>query len=253
MTSVDREPIPPYMPEDAGEVGSSIKRSVFDRIRFAVVAEVSYWLIRSLCSTLRWEFENWKVRADRLACGQPTIYAFWHGRILPAVYYFRNFGIVVMTSRHRDGEYIAPLIRRFGFGTARGSSTRGGRSALAEMTQMIGRGQDVALTIDGPRGPRYLAKSGAVWLAARSGSPVVPFHVSHQRRWVLGSWDAFEIPKPFSRALILFGAPIPVPEGATEEERAAAQEELQRSLDDLRFRGDNHWSQKAARAEYSSS
>jgi hypothetical protein len=245
MPSVETSPVPPEMPEEAGEAGSSKKHSGLDRIRFAVVAEVSYWLIRSICSTLRWEFDNWKIRAERLTCGQPTIYAFWHGRILPAAYYFRNFGIIVMTSRHRDGEYIAPLICRFGFGVARGSSTRGGRSALAEMMQRIDSGLDVALTIDGPRGPRYVAKSGAVWLAARSGYPVVPFHISHHRKWVLSSWDAFEIPKPFSRALILFGPPILVPRGATEEERAAAQETLQRSLDDLRVRGDNHWSQTA--------
>lgn len=244
MPSVDTNPVPPDMPEEAGEVSSSKKYTAFDRVRFAVVAEVSYWLIRSICSTLRWQFDNWKVRTDRLACGQPTIYATWHGRILPAVYYFRNFGIVVMTSRHRDAEYIAPLIRRFGFGAARGSSTRGGRSALAEMMQMLDRGQDVALTIDGPRGPRYIAKSGAVWLAAKTGCPVVPFHISHQRRWVLTSWDAFEIPKPLSRALILFGGPIHVPKGATEEEMAVAQHALQQSLDDLRHRGDNHWSRK---------
>jgi len=241
MQPLDPNPAAPEIPEDAGESGSLRKYSVLGRVRFRLVAEVGYWLIRAICSTLRWEFDNWKVRAERLSCGQPTVYAFWHGRILPAVYYFRNFGIVVMTSRHRDGEYIAPFIRRFGFGVARGSSTRGGRSALAEMMHRIEGGLDVALTIDGPRGPRYVAKSGAVWLAARSGCPVVPFHISLHRRWVMSSWDGFEIPKPFSRALILFGAPILVPRGAGENERAAAQEALQRSLDDLRIRGDNHW------------
>jgi lysophospholipid acyltransferase (LPLAT)-like uncharacterized protein len=242
-SSVETNPALPVTPRDAGESPSK-RRSFFDSIRFAVVAEAGYWLIRFVCSTLTWEFDNFRVRTERLAGSEPTIYAFWHGRILPAVYYFRNFGIVVMTSRHRDGEYIAPLIRRFGFGAARGSSTRGGRSALAEMLQVLGRGQDVALTVDGPRGPRYLAKSGAVWLGAKTGFPVVPFHISHQRKWVLSSWDGFEIPKPFTRALILLANPIYVPLEATEEETAAAQRELQAALDDLRRRGDEHWNIK---------
>jgi hypothetical protein len=232
------------MPEDAGEVRSSKRYTAFDRIRFAVVAEVSYWLIRSICRTLRWEVDNWCVRTDFLACGQPVIFAFWHGRIFPAVYHFRNWGSVVMTSRHRDGEYIVRLIRRFGFGAARGSSTRGGRSALAEMIEALDRGRDVGFTIDGPRGPRYVAKSGAVWLAAKTGCPLIPVHISHQRKWVLSSWDAFEIPKPFSRVLVRLGAPIHVSAGATEEEMAGAQQVLQQSLDDLQHRGESHWSNK---------
>ncbi len=240
---METNPATQVAPRDAGEVRPSRKNSLFDRIRFAVVVEAANWLIRCLGRTLRWEFENWAVRAERVAGDEPTIYVFWHGRILPSVYFFRNFGIVVMTSGHRDGEFITRLIRRFGFGAARGSSTRGGRSALAEMLQALDRGRDIAVTVDGPRGPRYIAKSGAVWLGAKSGIPIVPFHISHQRKWVLSSWDAFEVPKPFSRAVLLWGNPIHVPLEATEEQTAAAQHEVQLVLDDLRVRGDNYWKQ----------
>ena len=241
MSSVNQNAVPPDTPEDVWEVRSQTKHTAFDRVRFAVVAALSHWLIWAVCRTLRWELDNWKVRTDFLAAGQPMVYAFWHGRIFPAVYHFRNHGIVVMTSRHRDGDYIAPLIRKFGFEAARGSSTRGGRSALEVMIQALERGRDVAFTIDGPRGPRYIAKSGAVWLAAKTGCPLIPLHLSHQRKWVLPSWDAFEIPKPFSRVLVMLGNPIHVPAGATEQGTAAAQRALQLSLDELMQRGDNHW------------
>ncbi len=217
-----------------------------DRLHLAAVSTLGSWLIRMVCCTLRWDRDNGDVWDTRLACSQSTIFVFWHGRILPAVYYFRNLDIVVMTSQHRDGDLITSLIRRFGFGAARGSATRGGRSAVAELLAAIGEGLDVAITIDGPRGPRYVAKPGAVWLACRTGCPIVPFLICHQRKWTLRTWDAFEIPKPFSRALVLYGNPIYVPSDAGQEQLAAAQRALQQSLEDLRRRGDAHWSNTGA-------
>jgi lysophospholipid acyltransferase (LPLAT)-like uncharacterized protein len=156
-------------------------------------------------------------------------------------YFFRNRGIVVMTSRNRDGEYIARVIKRFGYSAARGSSSRGAKSALVEMIQELRRNKDVAFTIDGPRGPRYVAKPGAVWIAAKTGDAIFPFHMTPERSWVLRSWDHFHFPKPFSRVLVLMGKPIYVKEHATEEDMAAAQNALQRSLEDLLHRGDSYW------------
>jgi lysophospholipid acyltransferase (LPLAT)-like uncharacterized protein len=110
------------------------------------------------------------------------------------------------------------------------------------MMQALRQKQDVGFTIDGPRGPRYVAKPGAVWLASRTGNAILPFHCSAQRKWVLGSWDAFEIPKPFSRALVLIAPPIYVPEDASPGQIDALQAQLQETLEKLQIRGDSHWS-----------
>jgi lysophospholipid acyltransferase (LPLAT)-like uncharacterized protein len=177
--------------------------------------------------------------------GERIIYTFWHGRIFMATYFWRDRGIVVMTSQNRDGEYIARVIRRFGYGAARGSSSRGGRRALVEMIHEMRRDKDVAFTIDGPRGPRYEAKPGAVWIAAKTGNAIFPFHISPERKWTLNSWDHFQIPKPFSRVLVLMAPPIYVSAEATQQQMDEAQRELQNSLMHLLERGDNYWARQA--------
>lgn len=146
-----------------------------------------------------------------------------------------------MISQNRDGEYISRVIQRFGYGVARGSSSRGSFGATVEILQVLRDGQDVGLSIDGPRGPRYVAKPGAAYLARKSGNPVIPFNISAEKKWVMKSWDHFQVPKPFSRAVVLIGEPIYVHEGAAEEEVGRAEAEIQRSLDDLRSRGDAWW------------
>ena len=105
-----------------------------------------------------------------------------HGRIFPATYYWRNRGIVVMTSKNHDGEAIAQCIQRFGYGAARGSSSRGGLRALAEMIRFVRNGRDTAFTIDGPRGPRYVAKQGPVLLALKTGAAIFCFQISMQHK-----------------------------------------------------------------------
>ena len=214
-------------------------------LRLWLVSQAGYWAIRILGRSLRWEVEGWDNHRSISAEGKRLIYTFWHGSIFMATYFWRNRGIVVMTSQNRDGEYIARVIRRFGYGAARGSSSRGGRRALVEMIRELEAERDVAFAIDGPRGPRYVAKPGAVWIAARTGSAILPFHISAERRWELRSWDRFQIPKPFSRARVLIAPPISVPAAASEAEIEAAQARLQRVLDDMRERGDGHWRARA--------
>jgi len=211
------------------------------RIKVCVIPFLGYWVMRLVCRTLRWRVEGWDNLHSIHAAKKQVIYTFWHGRIFMGTYFFRNRGIVVMTSRNRDGEYIARVIKRFGYSAARGSSSRGAKSALVEMIQELRRNKDVAFTIDGPRGPRYVAKPGAVWIAAKTGDAIFPFHMTPERSWVLRSWDHFHFPKPFSRVLVLMGKPIYVKEHATEEDMAAAQNALQRSLEDLLHRGDSYW------------
>ena len=130
------------------------------------------------------------------AAGRPYILGFWHGRILPGTYYFRNRGIVVITSENFDGEWIARIIGRFGYGTARGSSSRNARAArCCSWSRDMRAGRSTAFTLDGPRGPARVAKPGAVWLASATGARSLPFHVEAERRWTLRSWDRTQIPE----------------------------------------------------------
>jgi len=161
--------------------------------------------------------------------------AFWHGRIFMASYYFRNRGIVVMTSRHRDGDYIADVIRRLGYEAARGSSSRGSHGATLEALRAIRAGKDVGFAIDGPRGPRYVVKRGAAYIAWKSGHPILPFNVSAKNKWTLNSWDHFQIPKPFSRVIVEIGEPLYV-HAASREQLAEYDQKLQHALDNLRSR-----------------
>jgi len=209
-----------------------------------LISTAGYLAIHAICCTVRFQVEGLEHYRGILESGRRIIYTFWHGRILLGTYYWRNHGIVVMTSRSREGDYIARFIRLFGYGAARGSSSRGSRRALVEMIRELRRNADVAFTIDGPRGPRYVAKPGAAWLAARTGHAVMPFHVSCRNKWVLSSWDRFQIPKPFTQALMLIGEPIYVSKEATEQDLDAAQRRIQESLDTLRRRGDSHWGEQ---------
>ncbi len=162
--------------------------------------------------------------------------AFWHGRILPATYYFRRRGIVVITSENFDGEWIAGIIQRFGYGTARGSTSRGARKALRQLTRDMAAGRPAAFTLDGPRGPAGVAQPGAVWLAKVTGNPVLPFHIETDRHWTLGSWDRTQIPKPFATAAIVVGEPIEVPSDADETGIEQARLMLQERLGALERR-----------------
>jgi lysophospholipid acyltransferase (LPLAT)-like uncharacterized protein len=164
-----------------------------------------------------------------VASGKPPIFAFWHGRILPATLFWRNRGIVVMTSRNFDGEWIAGIIRRFGYGTARGSTSRGGARALVRLRRDLLGGRPAAFTVDGPRGPARVAQAGAVFLAGATGNPLLPFHIEAGRFWTAGRWDQTQVPKPFSRVAIAIGEPIEVAstdEAAVETKRLELEEAL---------------------------
>jgi lysophospholipid acyltransferase (LPLAT)-like uncharacterized protein len=197
--------------------------------------------MRFVGSTLRWEVIDWQNLEQVYEGGKRPILAFWHGRIFLATYYFRGRGIVVLTSQNRDGEYIARVIRRFGYGVARGSSTRGSHRATVEALRAMANGKDVGLAIDGPRGPRYIAKRGAAFIARKSGNPVLPFSLAAEKKWVVRSWDHFQIPKPFSRAVVIIGEPIYVREESGVEEVQAVEAHIQKSLDMLRGRADSWW------------
>ena len=225
------------------DTGTEMKSKLSWARRFKVwlISEAGYWVIRLVGSTLRWKIVGWEHHEAIKKESKQIINAFWHDRIFAGTYFFRNRGIVVMTSQNKDGDYIARTIRRFGYQAARGSSSRGGSRALAEMIRQLKRNSGVAFTMDGPRGPRYVAKPGAIWLASRSGNPILPFNLSAKNKWVFSSWDRFQFPKPFSQVLLLIGPPQYVKAEATEEELAQARLRLQSELDRLVRCGDSFW------------
>lgn len=197
-----------------------------------------YSIIKLVGSTIRYEVRGWENWEAATLSNQKPIYTFWHNRIFAAIHFWQERGIVVMTSQSFDGEYIARFIQRFGSGAARGSSTRGGVSALIEMKRLIRMGYGAAFTIDGPKGPRYVAKVGAVLLAKKTGQPILPFMITPRRFWeAKRSWDRTQAPIPFTRALVDIAPPIFVAAGADKRELEAKRDQLQAVLDDLDRRG----------------
>lgn len=155
-----------------------------------------------------------------------------------------------MTSQSFDREYIARFIQRFGAGAARGSSTRGGTTALAEMERLLHLGYPAAFTIDGPKGPRYVAKMGGVLLAQKTGQPMLPFTITPRQYWeAKGSWDRAQAPFPFTSALVDIAPPIFVSADADQEELAATRDELQAVLDELDRHGEEWRRQDTAKSE----
>jgi lysophospholipid acyltransferase (LPLAT)-like uncharacterized protein len=197
--------------------------------RAAAIALAASPLFRALGSTLRWRVEGMHHYDAIVASGRQPIFAFWHGRILPATLFWRNRGIVVITSENFDGEWIARIIHHFGYRSARGSTSRGGARALVQMRRELANGHPVAFTLDGPRGPARVAQPGAVWLAAATGSPLLPFHIEANRAWTMGSWDRTQIPKPFSTVAVAISSPLQVT-GTDDEAIEGGRERLTQQL-----------------------
>jgi lysophospholipid acyltransferase (LPLAT)-like uncharacterized protein len=195
----------------------------------ALISATAAPLIRALGATYRWNVNGFEHYESMVASGKQPIFAFWHGRILPATLFWKNRGIVVITSQNFDGEWIAGIIRRFGYGTARGSTSRGGARALVQLRRELAAGKPAAFTIDGPRGPARVAQPGAVFLAGATGQPILPFHIECSSAWSMRSWDKTQIPKPRSVVGVAIGSPIHVP-GTSEITVESARLELEASL-----------------------
>lgn len=197
-------------------------------------ADLAFFALISLIGkTVKFETEGWENFENIPADGNIPIYAFWHNRIFLATYYFRRRGIVVITSQSFDGEYIARFIQRFGYGAVRGSSTRGGVGALVGLIRAMKKNLPAGFTVDGPKGPRYVAKTGAILLAKKTGNPVMPFSVETKNHWTIKSWDKLQIPKFFTRAKVFIAEPVYVEKDADDAEIENKRLELQAKLDEL--------------------
>jgi lysophospholipid acyltransferase (LPLAT)-like uncharacterized protein len=220
-------------------VSSDWRASALKRLQVTLIAGAGYPLVAALGHTLRWRVDGWQHFESILAAGRQPIMGFWHGRILPATFYFRGRGIVVITSENFDGEWIARIIERFGYGTARGSTSRSARKAMLQLVRDVQQGRPAGFTLDGPRGPARVAQPGAVWLAKATGNPLLPFHLEASSSWTLRSWDRTQIPRPFATVGLAIGEPMAVSRDATDAELETARQDLERRLTALEERAHN--------------
>jgi lysophospholipid acyltransferase (LPLAT)-like uncharacterized protein len=206
--------------------------SFLDRVLFQIVPRIYYAILRILAATIRKRVYHPEYPQKIWTQGQPIIMAFWHQRLLmmPFLPYQGRMG--VMISQHRDGEFIARTVKLFGVDSIRGSTTRGGLAALRGMVRFFKTGANVAITPDGPQGPRHVVQMGVIELARLTNAPIVPVAYGVSRRKVFNSWDHFILPLPFSRLAYVWGEPVSVPRESSQEEleskRILVEERLRR-------------------------
>jgi lysophospholipid acyltransferase (LPLAT)-like uncharacterized protein len=211
-------------------VASSDRRGLKDTLDLAVIPSLGGVLHRFLGRTIRFaevNAEGWGPKAPR---PENAIYAFWHSSLLMASYFYRHRGIVGLISRSRDGELLTRVLEPLGYILVRGSTSRGSTQAFRGLVRHLREGRDVALTPDGPRGPREEAQVGTIELARMSGKKIIPFVFDCTRKRRLNSWDRLIVPMPFSRGVFVFGDPISIDRRADEEEIEAKRKLLEESL-----------------------
>ncbi len=190
------------------------------RFLLALVAAV---VVRLLCAT-------WRVRIRGSIPDptvQPAIFCFWHGRQAGLFAYPRQRTTAVLVSLSRDGDLQSRILRLLGFRVTRGSSSRGGSAGLKALIGVVNRGADAAFAVDGPKGPIHRVKSGAVYVALKTGGSLVPITTRCSRAWIFSrAWDRYELPKPFARVELICGAPIPSLDGDPEVLRSRLEREL---------------------------
>lgn len=188
------------------------------------------WLCYSACE---WKVFNWEHFENTLKSDGRVLVAFWHEHMMVGACVFRGTNYHTLTSYSYDGEMAARVVRYFGLEAVRGSSSKGGKESLLDLKKALYRLGCVGWTLDGPRGPRRVAKPGMAVLSARTRTSIVPMGAVISKAWRLHSWDRFPIPKPFAKIYVGFGAPIAPPEGEDKEQIEMKRKEIEDSLNRL--------------------
>ena len=188
-------------------------------LKLHLIPLIAYWLARTLSATLRVRMVGEEHLQTAQAAGKGVILVSWHGRTFLPITKFRDKGYWSIVSTSRDGEYQNRLFQRFGIHTVRGStSARGAVQAALTLTKHLKAGATAAFTPDGPRGPSHVVQPGAIFLAQKSGSPIIPAGISASPRKLMRAWDQYMIPWPFARVVWIYGEPIHIPADAKGEE-----------------------------------
>jgi lysophospholipid acyltransferase (LPLAT)-like uncharacterized protein len=217
----------------AGEPAAGRQDGAAVRLKYAVAGAAGAMTLSSLLGTTRMEPVNTEAYERFHRQGQPVVFALWHGRLLPPTYRHRNRQIVTLASRSGDGEYITRVLHHWGFEVVRGSSSRGGDAALRELIRKVRSGRSVAITADGPRGPREQMKHGVLQIAQVTGAPLVVVGSAASRAWRLNSWDSFMIPKPFSKLRVVYGDAVFIPRDLKAEGLPAMVNRLEQIMAQL--------------------
>lgn len=191
---------------------------------------VIYWFLRGVARTIRWVEVNPEPARQLWLGGQQVILAFWHNRMLMAPFFYRGRGLRILISRHTDGEIIRRVMLYFGFGSVRGSSTRGGAEAFRALLRSVEQGRDIVITPDGPRGPRYKVQKGIVELARKTGLPIIAVSFSTKHRLEIPSWDGLVLPRPFTQGVFIWAHPLWVPPQADSSQRELFREALEKRM-----------------------
>jgi len=202
----------------------------WERTKFFLAEYVGTPLVRMLLGSLRVDVTGAEERQAALDEFGSIVFCAWHNQLLYPVYHGRRTKGAVVISQHADGELIARVAKRLGPGVVRGSTTRGGARALVQLVRLARNGESIGMTPDGPRGPRYVAQPGVVYIAQKAQVPVVPIGFATDRFWEFRSWDRFRVPKPFARGQIVYGPPIHVPASLDEEQLEACRLKVQDGL-----------------------
>ncbi|HEY2467204.1 MAG TPA: lysophospholipid acyltransferase family protein [Terracidiphilus sp.] len=216
------------------------------RIVLAIVPPIVWALLSIIGRTWRFEVIV-EDGVTPVVFGQkagPEIYCFWHQCVLPCTMYFRKSGAVILISRSFDGELITRILKMFGFDAVRGSSSRGAREGLFGLKDVIETGRTAIFTADGPRGPIYQTKMGAIKLAQTTGAPIGAFHLQPERAWVMNSWDRFLVPKPFTRIVVSWAQWTRVSADTRPEQFETCRQELNDAIERARLRALEHLGQR---------
>ncbi|AGB42295.1 hypothetical protein Halha_2421 [Halobacteroides halobius DSM 5150] len=177
-----------------------------------IIPWLAYWLSKMTNGSLRLQVKNESRVTNLQKDNKQIIFAMWHGQLWLPVYHLRNKGHIALASQSDDGEYISQVLNKLGWGVVRGSTSRGGARSLLKLVKEIRRGKNVAITPDGPTGPRHKVKSGILYLAQKTNSTIIPLGVSFSKKKVFNSWDKFELPYPLAKGALVYGKPLEVTE-----------------------------------------
>ena len=215
-----------------------VKRS--KRIIYWLLEWIGPWVIRFIGYSLRVERVNAQAAEELHRAGGPYILCTWHGRLFLPVFWNRHRGIVAMVSQHADGEVISRIVKKFGYGAVRGSSTRGGKEAFYQLLAHLKNGGIGAMIPDGPTGPRYVLKAGTILLAQQADCPLMPLTFAAKPCWRLRSWDHMVLPMPFSRAVLYYGDPIKIPADLNSSELEGQRQKVEQAMRDLIIAAETH-------------
>lgn len=214
-----------------------LKKAKQDALRFAG-NYVLFQLVEILCRTLRVNFINKDIVNDLERKNQNYILGFWHGTMLLPWYINKNKNFAGLTSKSKDGDLLAKILKKWNYTVLRGSSNEGGDIAMGLMIDFARTGYSIAITPDGPKGPPHKLKAGAVVSAKKAGVPLVLVGIGYKNKRYLGSWDSFQIPKFFTRANVIYSDPVYIKENLSREETSKIIDFCESKLNELQIQSE---------------